>query len=97
MAADEFALRVEVVYALPERQVVLEIEVTPGTTVDQAIAQSGIASRFPEVDLAKAPVGVFGRRVAHDAPVHEGDRIEIYRPLTADPKTLRRQRSARKR
>ncbi len=97
MARNHEPLHVEVVYALAERQAVLAIEVAPGTTVHQAIEHSGIARRFPEVDLTRAPVGIFGKRVARDAAVREGDRIELYRPLTADPKALRRQRSARKR
>jgi putative ubiquitin-RnfH superfamily antitoxin RatB of RatAB toxin-antitoxin module len=83
------SLRVEVVYALPSEQVVLALEVEDGTTIGQVIERSGIA-RFPEISSAPALAGVFGKRTPLDAPVCDGDRIELYRPLTADPKDVRR-------
>ena len=84
------SLRVEVVYALPSEQVVLALEVEDGTTIGQVIERSGIASRFPEINSAHALAGVFGKRTPVDAQVCDGDRIELYRPLTADPKDVRR-------
>lgn len=86
-------LTVEVAYALPAEQVVLKLDVEPGTTVGQAIEQSGIRARFPEIDLERSRVGVFGRQCAPEEPVRDGDRVEIYRPLRADPKEIRRQRA----
>lgn len=97
MVPDKALLSVEVVYALPDRQVLLPLEVEPGTTVCQAIEQSGIMRAFPHIDPAGGPVGIFGRRVSHDTVLRDGDRIEIYRPLIADPKDSRRQRARRKR
>lgn len=89
-------LRVEVAYALPEKQVVIALEVDPGATVGHAITASGLLRQFPEIDLARATVGLFGRVVSPDAQVKDGDRVEIYRPLTADPKELRRERVRRR-
>ena len=80
-------------YALREEQVLLELEVTDGTTARQAIERSGILQRFPEIDLARAGLGIFGRVVAPDTPLRDGDRVEIYRPLIADPKLARRTRA----
>ena len=93
MEPDSPTLRVELIYALPERQVIIEMEVMPGTTVGQAIDQSGIAQRG--ADMARATVGIFGKRVTRETVLTAGDRVEIYRPLTADPKALRRQRKRR--
>jgi len=95
MAAAE-TIEVEVVYALPERQRRISLRVSAGTSVIGAIRQSGILTEFPEIDPAQAKVGIHSRRVAMDARLRDGDRIEIYRPLVADPKTSRRER-ARKR
>ena len=85
-------MRVEVVYALRDEQVRIPLEVQDGTTVQQAIERSGILARFPQVDPACAAVGIFGRLVARDAPLRDGDRVEIYRPLLIDPKEARRKR-----
>jgi putative ubiquitin-RnfH superfamily antitoxin RatB of RatAB toxin-antitoxin module len=87
-------LTVEVAYALPERQVILELSVVPGTTLEQAIRASGILEQFPEIDLTCNKVGVFGKPGRLDTVLHSGDRVEIYRPLIADPKEVRRQRAA---
>jgi len=97
MASDKAPLNVEVVYALPERQVLLPLEVEPGTTVDEAVAQSGIWHHFPGLDPTAAQLGIFGKRVKGSAVLKEGDRIEIYRPLNADPKDSRRRRVRGKR
>jgi len=86
------ALRVEVVHALSDEQVLLALDVELGATVGQVIERSGIALRFPEIGAAPAAVGIFGTRARLDTPVRDGDRIEIYRPLIADPKEVRRAR-----
>ena len=88
-------VRVEVAYALRDRQALLAVEMEDGGTVRQAIQRSGILGQFPEIDLARAKVGIFGRTVSLDAPVRDGDRVEIYRPLIADPKNARRERAQR--
>jgi putative ubiquitin-RnfH superfamily antitoxin RatB of RatAB toxin-antitoxin module len=87
-------LHVEVAYALPKEQMVISLQVPIGTTLGTAIAISGIAKRFSEIDLQKNKVGVFGRLRTLEYVLQEGDRIEIYRPLKADPKEARRARAA---
>jgi putative ubiquitin-RnfH superfamily antitoxin RatB of RatAB toxin-antitoxin module len=89
-------LRIEVVYALREEQVLLELEVAEGTTARQAIERSGILQRFPEIDLDQVNLGIFGQVVSPDAGLRDGDRVEIYRPLTAEPKQARRERAQRR-
>ncbi|WP_232821160.1 RnfH family protein [Oceanimonas marisflavi] len=86
-------IQVEVVYALPDRQTVLSLRVPPEATVREIIEQSGMLQQFPEIDLEQNAVGIFSRQVKLGQPVHEGDRIEIYRPLLADPKEIRRRRA----
>jgi putative ubiquitin-RnfH superfamily antitoxin RatB of RatAB toxin-antitoxin module len=97
MARDKARLNIEVVYALPERQVLLALEVEPGTTVHEALEQSGIRHHFPALDTTAGQLGIFGKRVKGSAVLRDGDRIEIYRPLNADPKDARRQRARGKR
>lgn len=87
-------IRVEVAYARPDEQVILPLEVEAGTTVQEAIRRSGILERFPEIDLEVNKVGVFGKLSKLDAALRQGDRVEIYRPLIADPKEIRKQRAA---
>ena len=87
-------ISVEVAYAKPEEQLILKLDVLPGTTLRQAIEQSGILERFPEIDLSQLKAGVFGKLKKLDQTLREGDRIEIYRPLIADPKEVRKQRAA---
>jgi putative ubiquitin-RnfH superfamily antitoxin RatB of RatAB toxin-antitoxin module len=87
---------VEVAYALPHQQAVLKLDVPQGTQLGQAIERSGILGRFPEIDLTQCRVGIYGKLSSLDAVLRPGDRIEIYRPLQADPKEVRRQRAARK-
>ncbi len=89
-------LRVEVAYALPAEQVLLEVEVDEGATVGDAIGRSGIRDRFPELHVGPGHVGIFGRPVELDTPVRDGDRVEIYRPLIADPKQARRERAKKR-
>ena len=88
-------LAIEVAYATPEKQLILPCLVKPGTGPRLAIRLSGIGAHFPEIDLEHCPLGVFGKAIADDYVLQPGDRIEIYRPLIADPKEIRRQRAAR--
>jgi uncharacterized protein len=88
-------LRVEVAYALPEKQVVIALKVEEGTTALLAIERSGILQQFPKANPRRDGVGVFGKRMALGTPLREGDRVEIYRPLIADPKAARRERAKR--
>ncbi|AZF60199.1 RnfH family protein [Pseudomonas sp. R11-23-07] len=88
---------IEVVHAAIERQVLLAVAVPEGTSLRAAVHMSRIAEQFPQLELAECPLGIFGKVVA-DADtlvVQPGDRIEIYRPLLADPKEVRRQRAAK--
>jgi len=87
-------INVEVAYALPEKQVILPVNVELGTTIGGAIVQSGIMMEFPELDLESSQVGVFGKVTAMTTVLSDGDRVEIYRPLIADPKEVRRKRAA---
>ncbi len=87
-------ISVEVVYALPHRQETLPVRLKAGATVSLAIEQSGILADFPEIDLASAKVGIFGKQTRLDAVLRDKDRVEIYRPLTADPKEVRKRRAA---
>ncbi len=90
-------IRLEVVYASPLEQATLEVEVSDGATVRQAIERSGILQQFPEIDLARNKVGRWNHVVTLDEAVSAGDRIEIYRPLLIDPKEVRRLRAAKDR
>ena len=86
-------LQVEVAYALPEQQVILTVSVPAGTNVEETIKRSGILERFPEIDLSQNKVGVFSKLTKLDALIRNKDRVEIYRPLIADPKEVRRKRA----
>lgn len=86
-------IEVCVVYALPDRQVIRGVALPPGATVADAFAASGLAREFPDIDLSRASVGIFGRRASPDTRVHPGDQVEIYRPLQADPREARRRRA----
>jgi putative ubiquitin-RnfH superfamily antitoxin RatB of RatAB toxin-antitoxin module len=93
---DSDSLYIEVTHAAtPEEVIVIPLQVRPGTTVAAAIRLSGILQRCPAIDLNINRVGIFGRPVAAEAHVEDGDRIEIYRPLRADPKEARRRRASR--
>ena len=92
--ADAKTIRVEVAYALPEEQALIPVDVPADATVEQAIALSRIRERFPEINLDSAKVGVFGKLSGLSAALRSGDRVEIYRPLIADPKAVRKQRAA---
>ncbi|MGH8434468.1 MAG: RnfH family protein [Pseudomonas sp.] len=94
---DKPNITVEVVYALADQQRLLRLNVPYGTTVRQAVEQSGIAAHFPGLDLASCALGIFGKAVANpqDRVLEEGERVEIYRPLIADPKEVRKLRAAK--
>ena len=85
---------IEVVYALPDVQVLITLEVEEGTTLRGAIERSGVLERFPEIVLENSKVGIFGKLSKLDAVLRAKDRVEIYRPLIADPKQVRKQRAA---
>lgn len=87
---------IEIIYALPGEQFLFALRMEPGSTVEQAIVQSGILDRYPDIDLAHQKVGVFSRRVELADALKDGDRIEIYRALTIEPKEARRLRALKK-
>ncbi|MGF6670398.1 RnfH family protein [Pseudomonas monsensis] len=93
----ESVIEIEVVYAAVERQVLRTVSVAEGSTIRAAVLASGIGEAFPELNLADCPLGIFGKVVADPQVrlVQAGDRIEIYRPLLADPKEVRRLRAAK--
>lgn len=90
-------LVVEVVYALSDKQKLLSLSVPRGTTVREVALRSGMEAFFPGLDLATAPLGIFGKAVSKpdERAIEEGERVEIYRPLIADPKEVRKQRAAK--
>ncbi|SEI93914.1 RnfH family protein [Paraburkholderia diazotrophica] len=85
-------LTIEVCYALPDEQTLIELELPQGATLRQAIDASGILTRHPEIDLTKQKTGVFGKLKPLDAVLADHDRVEIYRPLIVDPKVSRQRR-----
>jgi putative ubiquitin-RnfH superfamily antitoxin RatB of RatAB toxin-antitoxin module len=87
-------IEIEVAYARPERQLILTVEVPAGTTVIEAARLSGIEEQFPEIELGKNRMGVFGKLCKPDRALNAGDRVEIYRPLLADPRAARRELAA---
>lgn len=93
MSTANINMGVEVVYALPTQQVLLRVSLPKGATVEDAIRASGIMDMFPEIDLSKNKVGIFSKLVKLNETVRDKDRVEIYRPLIADPKEVRRKRA----
>ena len=87
-------LSIEVAYALPQEQIILTLEVAKDTTIEEGIYHSHIMQKYPEIDLKKQKVGIFGKVKKLTEILHTGDRIEIYRPLIADPKEARKKRAA---
>lgn len=85
---------IEVAYALPQKQLIIPIKIKAGVTAEEAIKISGIMKKFSEIDLTKNQIGIFGKLTQLDHVMRDHDRIEIYRPLIADPKEIRRQRAA---
>lgn len=92
--SDTDLMKVEVAYARPDQQLILEVMLPGNSTIEQAIEKSGILQRFPEIDLAVNKLGVFGKLSKKTAELKAGDRVEIYRALIADPKEVRRKREA---
>jgi len=92
--ADPNSIRVEVAYARPDEQAIIPVDAPEGATLEQAIVLSRIQERFPEIDLSQHQVGVFGKLGKLTDKLRPGDRVEIYRPLIADPKAVRKQRAA---
>ena len=88
-------LEVEVAYATPEQQYLLSVSVPMGSTVEQAIQQSGICERCPEIDLTAQSVGIFSQLATLQTVLNNADRVEIYRPLLVDPKLQRKERAQR--
>jgi putative ubiquitin-RnfH superfamily antitoxin RatB of RatAB toxin-antitoxin module len=86
-------INIEVVYAQAHEQTLLKISLPVGVTVAEAIQASGVLEKHPEIDLAKNKLGIFGKLTKADAVLRDKDRVEIYRPLIADPKEVRRQRA----
>ena len=87
-------LSIEVVYALPQKQEMFTVKLPEGATVREAVEACGVLQRYPEIDLTKNKLGVFAKLIKPDAPLRNRDRVEIYRPLIADPKQVRKQRAA---
>ncbi len=93
MVGPEF-LQIEVAFARPDRQLVLVCDVPVGTTAREAVRLSGIEQEFPELDREGAKLGIFGKPVRDDRILEAGDRVELYRPLVADPREVRRRLAA---
>ena len=89
-------LQVYVSYATAQREFLRPLRVPPGTTIGQAVETSGVLAEFPEINLVTQPVGIYAKKKTLDTVLRERDRIEIYRPLIADPKDSRRKRAAKK-
>lgn len=87
-------IKVEVVYALPSRQEVVPLTLPAGSTLQQALEASGLLVKYPEIDLAKNKFGIYSKISKLDTVLRDRDRVEIYRPLIADPKEVRKQRAA---
>jgi hypothetical protein len=87
-------MRVSVAIALPDRQEVIELDLSAGATVADAVAAAQLGGRFPGIDLAAMRTGIWSRAAKPSAALREGDRVELYRPLKADPKQMRRTRAA---
>ena len=93
---EQQTISVEVAYAKPDKQTIISLQVKPGTTLLEAIKLSGMLEQFPEIDLAQAKVGIFSKISPPETVLREKDRVEIYRPLIADPKESRRKRAEKK-
>ena len=86
---------IEIAYATPELQKIIECEIDSGVSPRDAVRQSGIRQYFADIDTDSCKLGVFGKSISEDYDLVDGDRIEIYRPLIADPREVRRQRAAK--
>ncbi|MDD2864077.1 MAG: RnfH family protein [Methylococcaceae bacterium] len=85
-------MNIGVCYAEAERQLWVRLEVPDESTIQEAIELSGVLKQYPQIDLTTQKVGVYGKLAKLDAPIREGDRIEIYRKITADPQQVQRRR-----
>jgi putative ubiquitin-RnfH superfamily antitoxin RatB of RatAB toxin-antitoxin module len=88
------SIAVELIYPLKEKQEIFALRLPEGATIAQAIERSGILSKYPEIDLSRNKVGIYSKLSKPDTPLKDKDRVEIYRPLIADPKEVRKQRAA---
>ena len=91
--AETSMLKVQVCYALPDDSFIAELSLAAGATLEQAVRESGVLQRYPAIDLGTQKLGIFGKVKLADTVLRDGDRIEIYRPLQADPKETRRRRA----
>ena len=89
-------MNIDIVYAQPRRSITKSLQLPPGATIGDALAEAASDANFRGVDLVNSPVGIFGKAASRDAKLKDGDRIEIYRPLLEEPKLARRKRSSRK-
>jgi putative ubiquitin-RnfH superfamily antitoxin RatB of RatAB toxin-antitoxin module len=89
-------MHIEVVYALPREQEILRLELPEGATAAHALRDSGLLERYPEITNKMMAIGIWGKVVNLDTPLHDQDRVEIYRDLVADPKVARRRRATNK-
>ncbi len=87
-------IQIEVAYALPARQEVVPLTLPAGSTLEHALKASGLLEKYPEIDLAKGKFGIYSKLAKLDTVLRDRDRVEIYRPLIADPKEVRKQRAA---
>jgi putative ubiquitin-RnfH superfamily antitoxin RatB of RatAB toxin-antitoxin module len=87
-------MKVEVVYALPHKTELVHLDLPEGSTVLQAVEASGLLAKYPDIDVRKNKFGIYAKLAKADAVLRDRDRIEIYRPLIADPKEVRKQRAA---
>jgi putative ubiquitin-RnfH superfamily antitoxin RatB of RatAB toxin-antitoxin module len=90
-------IRVEIVYAQPQRSIAKSLSLPPGALIADALKLAAQADDFQDMDLASATVGIFGQVASRDRPLQDGDRIEIYRPLLEEPKLARRTRAKKAR
>ena len=88
------SIQIEICYALPDQQKLLQLTFSEGTTAQQAVSKSGIQKMFPEIEMDHLKLAIFSAIIENDYPLKEGDRIEILRPLLADPKEVRKKRAA---
>jgi uncharacterized protein len=88
------SISVQVVFASPQTQVIVDLALKEGASIAEAILTSGICARFPEIDPDTLQAGVWGKIRSRDHPLRDGDRVEIYRELKADPKDARRDRAS---
>lgn len=91
--ANDKMINVEVAYALPDLQKIIPLQVIEGVELIEAIKQSGILNEFPEIDIENSKLGIFGKLKKANTVLREGDRVEIYRKLIADPKQVRKERA----